>query len=64
GLLLEFTGYNADLAVQPESAIKGIEACMGVIPMIMAIIMLIIALKSKIEPLVAELKAATKKEEV
>ncbi|MCR4711196.1 MAG: glycoside-pentoside-hexuronide (GPH):cation symporter [Clostridia bacterium] len=63
GLLLEFTGYNADLAVQPESAIKGIEACMGVIPMVMAVFMLLIALKSKIEPLVAEMKAATKKED-
>ncbi len=56
GLMLELSGYNADLAVQPQSAQNTISSFMGIIPMAMAAIMLIFAAKSHIVEAVAKMK--------
>ena len=58
GIILESTGYNAELAAQPDTAIKAIEAFMGIVPMVLAGCMLVIALTTKIEKTVAEMNAA------
>jgi GPH family glycoside/pentoside/hexuronide:cation symporter len=57
GLVLDGTGYNAELAAQPAGAIKAIEAFMGIVPMILAACMLVIAFTTRIEKTVAEMKA-------
>jgi len=57
GMVLEVSGYNGDLAVQPESAIHTIEALMGIIPMVTAGLMLLVALNSTIEKSVQKMNA-------
>lgn len=57
GTVLEVTGYNPELAVQPEAAVHAIEAYMGIIPMVLAGIMLVIACFSVIEKTTAQMKS-------
>ena len=56
GLVLEFTGYNGELAVQPAGAVRAIEAFMGIVPFVMAGIMLLIACTTRIEKTVCEMR--------
>lgn len=58
GMVLELTGYSSELTVQPDAAVKAIEAYMGIVPLIMAVIMLVIACTSVVEKSVAEMNAS------
>lgn len=57
GLVLDNTGYNAELASQPAEAIKAIQSFMGIVPMVLAACMLVIAFTTRIEKTVAEMNA-------
>lgn len=49
GIVLEMGGYSNELAVQPQGAIGAIEAFMGVVPLVAAVLMLVVACSSRIE---------------
>ena len=53
-------GFNAELAVQPQSAIDTICALLGWVPLIVAAIMLVIAIFHPIEKEMAEMRGAQK----
>jgi len=56
GLLLQFTGYNGELAAQPDSALGAISGFMGLIPMIFAALMLLTASRSRIVAAYSDMK--------
>ncbi len=55
-------GFNADLPVQPQSAIDTICALLGWVPFLVSIVMLVIAWLHPIEKEMAEMRAAQMKE--
>jgi len=57
GLVLQFTGYNAELSVQPESVTTGLIGIMGWAPIALSVVMLFCASKITIEDVVKQMKA-------
>jgi len=57
GLVLQFTGYNADLSAQPKSVTTGLVAIMGWAPIVLSVVMFFCASKITIESVVSEMKA-------
>ena len=49
GMTLEINGYSSELAVQSQGTISAIEAFMGIVPMLTAALMLVVALRVRIE---------------
>ena len=49
GMTLEINGYSSELAVQSQGTISAIEAFMGIVPMLTAALMLVVALRTRIE---------------
>jgi len=56
GLALEYTGYNSELAQQPQSARTAITLFMGLIPMVTAALMMLIAFRFDVETPVAKMR--------
>ena len=57
GLVLQFTGYDANLSVQPQSVTTGLIAIMGWTPIVLSTVMLFCASKITIEDVVAKMTA-------
>jgi len=57
GLVLQFTGYNIDLATQPQSVTTGLVVIMGWAPIVLSVVMLYCASRITIESVVGEMKA-------
>lgn len=55
GMALEFTGYNSELAVQPAGAVSAINLFFGLVPMLAAVVMCVIAWFFPIEKEMEEL---------
>ncbi len=62
GMVLEWSGYSNELAVQPQSAVHALEAFMGVVPLIAAVCMLIVACRARIEDTVRQMEKEKGKE--
>ena len=54
---LAAAGFNADLPVQPDSAITTINAMLGWVPMCIAVVMLVVVFFHPIEKDMAEMRA-------
>ena len=54
---LAAAGFNAELAVQPESAINAINALIGWVPMCFALVMIVVAVFHPIEKETAAMQA-------
>ena len=61
-MVLEWSGYSNELAVQPQSAVHALEAFMGVVPLIAAVCMLIVACRARIEDTVRQMEKEKGKE--
>jgi len=57
GLVLQFTGYEATLSIQPQSVTTGLVVIMGWAPIVLSVVMLFCASKITIEDVVKEMKA-------
>jgi sugar (glycoside-pentoside-hexuronide) transporter len=61
GLVLQFTGYQAELSTQPQAVTNGLIAVMGWAPIILSVIMLFCASRISIEDVVKKMKAGQEK---
>lgn len=61
--ILASNGFNADLPTQPQAAIDTINALLGWVPMLIAVVMLVVAIFHPVEKEMAQMRRAKEKEE-